>query len=225
MSTAVAPPSPVATSTSASSASAEPTMADPLPVALALFAFALGIYAVRFIPAHISTLQAGSATVGLNYAVLVAGIAETLAGLFGIVRGVAYPSYVTATFGIWLIGFYLLVTQGAESKEFTPNALAWYVLALVVPVAILAVPAIVHRNIPFVIAFIALIVLLLTLGIGYHEVYSQVSAAAAGGHAPSLGGATNLLKVSGWAGLIAALAIWFAMAKEVYAATGVLKRT
>jgi hypothetical protein len=81
-----------------------------------------------------------------------AGIAETLAGLLAIIRGTAYPGYVTSVFGIWLIGFYLLITSGAASKAFTPDALAWYVLVLVVPVVILAVPAVVHREIAFIIA-------------------------------------------------------------------------
>jgi hypothetical protein len=48
-----------------------------------------------------------------------------------------------------LFGFYLLVTSGAASKEFTLDALAWYSLMLVVPVAILAVPAFAHRNVLF----------------------------------------------------------------------------
>jgi len=200
------------------------SMADPMPIALGLFAFALGVYAVRFIGIDASTASAGSVTEGLNYAVLVAGIAEAVAGLFGIARGIDYAAYVTTTFGIWLIGFYFLVTKGAESKEFTPNALAWYVLVLLVPVVILAVPAFVHRNIPFAIAFVGLIVLLLFLGLGYHGVYNAVVDAQANKTAPDFGSNIGLLKVSGWAGLVAAAAIWFAMAVEVYTITGVLKK-
>lgn len=198
-------------------------MADPMPVAYALFAFALAVYGVRFVTVGATTLAAGSVTVGLNYAVLVGAIAETLAGVLGIIRGIGYAGYVTTTFGIWLFGFYLLVTSGAANKEFTPNALAWYVLILVVPVAIMAVPAIVHRNIPFIVAFLALIVLLLLLGLGYHDLYSQLTSATKNKTAPDLGTTVNLLKVSAWAGFVAAAALWFVFALEVYKLTGILK--
>ena len=79
--------------------------------------------------------------------------------MLAVIRGLAYRGYVTTIFGIWLFGFYLLITSGAANKAFTPDALAWYVLVLVVPVALLAVPSIVHRNSPFIIAFVAIVVL------------------------------------------------------------------
>jgi hypothetical protein len=210
-------------------AAAEPAarsalMTDPTPVAFALFAFALAVYFIRYQDVNASTLAAGPITEGLNYAVLVAGLAEVLAGILGIIRGIGYPAYVTTTFGIWLLGFYLLITSGAASKEFTPDAIAWYSLVLIVPVAILAVPAFVHRNIPFIIAFVALLVLLLFLGLGYHSLEDQLNAAAAAKSAPDLGTAVDQLKVSAWAGLVAAVAIWVVFAQAVFQATGVLKR-
>jgi succinate-acetate transporter protein len=169
------------------------------------------------------TLAAGPITEGLNYAVLVGGIAEVLAGVLGIIRGIGYPGYVTTTFGIWLLGFYLLITSGAANKAFTPDAIAWYSLVVIVPVVILAVPAVVHRNIPFIIAFLGLILLLLFLGLGYHSLQDQLNAAAAKS-APDLGTAVDQLKVSAWAGLVAAVAIWTVFAQEVFQATGLLKR-
>jgi hypothetical protein len=199
-------------------------MTDPTPVAFALFAFALAVYFIRYQDVNASTLAAGPITEGLNYAVLVAGIAEVLAGILGIIRGIGYPAYVTTTFGIWLLGFYLLITSGAASKEFTPDAIAWYSLVLIVPVAILAVPAFVHRNIPFTIAFVALLVLLLFLGLGYHSLEDQLNAAAATKSAPDLATAVDQLKVSAWAGLVAAVAIWVVFAQAVFQATGVMKR-
>jgi succinate-acetate transporter protein len=131
-----------------------------------------------------------------------------LAGVLAIIKGIAYPGYVTAIFGLWLIGFYLLVTSGAASKEFTPDALAWYVLILVVPVAILAVPAVMHREIAFAAAFVALIVLLLLLGLGYHSVNHALSAAAASGKPPALSAAVDLLQASSWFGFAAAAMWW-----------------
>jgi len=138
-------------------------MADPTPVAFALFAFALAVYGVRFVNVSAFTVAAAPTTIALDYAILVAAIAETLVGVLAVIRGLAYRGYVTTIFGIWLLGFYLLITSGAANKAFTPDALAWYVLVLVVPVALLAVPSIVHRNIPFIIAFVAILVLLLLL--------------------------------------------------------------
>lgn len=199
-------------------------MADPMPLAYGLFAFALGVYFIRFVSVDVTTLAAGPTTVGLDYAVLIAGIGEIFAGVLGLIRGIAYPAYVTTIFGIWLIGFYLLVTSGAESKAFTPDALAWYVLVLIVPVAILAVPAIVHRNYPFTIAFVALFGLLILLGLGYHDLYNAVATATKTKGVPQLSTAANLLKASSWFALVGALSIWWVFAREVYQTTGVICR-
>ena len=51
--------------------------------------------------------------------------------MLAVIRGLAYRGYVTTIFGIWLLGFYLLITSGAANEAFTPDALAWYVLVLV----------------------------------------------------------------------------------------------
>lgn len=199
------------------------TIADPMPIAFGLFAFALGMYAVRFFTIDASTAAAGPVTEGLNYAVLAAGIGEVLASILGLIRGMGFPAYVNGTFGIWLLGFFGLVTKGAESESFTPNALAWYSLVLIVPVVIMAVPAFVHRIYPFMVAFVALVALLLLLGLGYHDVYSQVATATKTKSAPDLSTAVNLLKASAWAATVAAVAIWYVFATEVYKLTGVIK--
>jgi len=208
---------------SESAAPSSPAMGDPLPVAYALFAFALAVYGIRFVNVSAGTLAAGPETVALNYAVLIAGIAETLAGILALIRGSTYPGYVTSVFGIWLIGFYLLITTGAASKAFTPDALAWYVLVLIVPVVILGVPAVIHREIAFTVAFVALIVLLLLLGLGYHNLNDALSAAAASGKPPALSTAVDLVKASSWFGFAAAAAIWWVFAREVYRSAGLLR--
>jgi hypothetical protein len=94
------------------------------------------------------------------------------------------------------------------------------VLVLIVPVAILAVPAAWHREIAFTIAFVALIALLLLLGLGYHSVSHAVSAAAASGKPPALSAAVDLLRASSWFGFAAAAAIWWVFAREVLKITG-----
>jgi hypothetical protein len=201
-----------------------PLMADPMPMAYGLFGFALAAFAVRFIPVDAATLASSSTSVALTYAVLVAGIAEAGAGVLGVIRGMGYPAYVTSTFGIWLIGFYLLGTAGAHDKAFTANALAWYVLLLLVPVVIMAVPAAVHRNYPFIVAFVAIIAALLFVGLGYHDVYTSATGALQNKTAPSFSAAVDLIRISGWSALVAALALWFVFAKEIYNVTGVLTR-
>jgi len=199
-------------------------VADPVPIGLALFAFALALYGARFIDVKETTLVAGPITIGLNYGVLVAAIAEGLCGILAVMRGVTYPGYVLSIFGIWLLGFYFLITAGAGSKEFTPNALAWYVFLLDVPVVLMAVPAFVHRNIPFIVAFIGLIILIFFLGLGYHDVYSAVSTAAQTKSPPNLSTPVSLLKVSAYAGFVASAALFWVFAVDVYTATGVLGR-
>ena len=192
---------------------------DPTPIALAIFAFALAAYGVRFISVNGATLAAGPTTEALNYAVLVAAIAQAVSGFIAVIRGFAYPGYVTGTLGLWLFGFYMLITSGAANKEFTPDALAWYVLLAVVPVVLLAIPAFMHRNIPFMIAFVAITVLLILLGLGYHDLYNALTAAAKTKSAPNLSTSVNLVKTSAYFGFIAAIALWWAFTVMLVKAT------
>lgn len=197
-------------------------VADPVPIGIALFAFALALYGVRFVDVKQTTLVAGPVTIGLNYAVLVAAIAESLCGILAVIRGVTYPGYVLSIFGIWLWGFYFLITAGVANKAFTPDALAWYAFLLDVPVIVMAVPAFVRRNVPFVIAFVGLIVLVFFLGLGYHEVYNAINTATATKSPPKLSSSVSLLKVSAYAGFVASAALFWVFAVDVYRATGVL---
>jgi hypothetical protein len=198
-------------------------VADPVPIGVAMFAFALALYGARFVTVKDATLVAGPLTVGLNYAVLVAAIGESVCGLLAVMRGVTYPGYVLGIFGIWLWGFYFLITAGAGDKDFTPDALAWYAFLLDIPVILMAVPAFVHRNIPFAIAFIALILLVFFLGLGYHDVYNAINTAKATKSPPSFSGSVSVLKISAWAGFVASAALFWVFAVDVYEATGVMR--
>jgi hypothetical protein len=196
--------------------------ADPVPAGVALFAFALAVYGVRFVDVTDTTLVAGPVTIGLNYAVLAGAIGESVFGILALMKGLSYPGYVLSIFGVWLLGFYFLITAGAASKEFTPDALAWYAFLLIVPVVLMAVPAFAHRNIPFAIAFAAIIVLLFFLGLGYHDVYNAINTATAAKTAPKLSAPVSLLKVSAYAGFVASAALFWVFAVDVYQATGML---
>ena len=198
-------------------------MADPVPVALGLFALALFLFGVRYVQVDAATLSSGPITVGLDYALLITGIAQILGGVLAIVRGMAYPAYITVIFGFWLVGFYLLVTSGVEKKAFTPEAVAWYCLALVIPVAILAVPAFVHRQVPYMITFVSILGILILVGIGFHAVHNAIDTATRTKTAPDFSGPVRLLKASAWCAFAAAATIWFAFAHNVFRATGVLR--
>lgn len=210
-----------------SAAAAQGNLAtDPTPIALAIFGFALAAYGVRFISVDASTLAAGATTEALNYALLAAAIAQIACGFLAVIRGFTYPGYVTGTLGIWLFGFYMLVTSGAASKEFTPDAIAWYILLAVVPVVILAIPSFIHRNIPFMVAFVAITLLLILMGLGYHDLFNALNLAAKTKSAPSLSTSVNLVKTSAYFGFIAAIALWWAFAVMlIKATTGANSRT
>jgi hypothetical protein len=198
-----------------------PRMSNPMPIAFGLFAFALTIYGVRFVNVSAATLSAGPASEALIYSVLAAAIAQVLAGILGVIRGQAAQGYVMSTFGIWLFGLYMLFTHGASQKDFTPDAVGWYALVLLVPVAIMAVPEFVHRNIPVATAFLAIIVLLALLGLGFHDLNGDLTRAVAAKRPPDVSGVVNMLKVSAWCAWVAAAAIWYVMARDVYRITGI----
>lgn len=195
-----------------------------MPVGTALFAFALAVYGVRFVGVKPTTVAAGPVTVGLNYAVLIAAIGESICGILAVMRGLTYKGYILSIFGIWLWGFFFLITAGVASKTFTPDSIGWYALLLDIPAIIMAVPAFKQRNIPLSIAFVGLIILQFFLGLGYHEVYNAINTAAATKSVPKLSSAVSLLKVSAWAGWVASAALFWLFAVEVYEATGVLRR-
>jgi succinate-acetate transporter protein len=164
---------------------------------------------------------AGSTSDAFVYGLLVGGIAETLCGVLGMIRGQAFQGYVTCTFGIWLIGFFLLLTVGANDKTFTPNAIGWYALVLIVPVVIFAVPEFVRRDVPFMIAFAAVVFLLLLLGVGFHNLNNDIVTATATKQPPDLSGVASTLKASAWMSFIAAGAVWYLMARDLYRVLGI----
>jgi succinate-acetate transporter protein len=96
------------------------------------------------------------------YVILVAAIGETIAGMWAIARGNTYVAGILANFGIWLVGFYMMLTQGAARSE------GAYVLLLIIPIVYLGIIAFRARLVIFSIAFAALIAMLFFLGFGYY---------------------------------------------------------
>lgn len=181
--------------------------ADPGAIGLSLFGFALFIYGIQFVVYAGAAPGAATSSVATIYAVLVAAIGETLAGVLYLLRGQGYQASILCGFGLWLFGLYLLLTLGAENKNFSPDAVGWYAIALIVPVAFMAIPSIRHRNVAFILAFVALIGVLLFLGVGF------LSADLAA--KPPVPPSVNLLRVSGIFAWIAAAALWYAAARII----------
>lgn len=183
--------------------------ADPGAIGLSLFGFALFVYGIQFVVYAGAAPGAATSSVATIYAVLVAAIGETLAGILYALRGQGYQASILCAFGLWLLGLYLLLTLGADNKAFSPDAVGWYAIALIVPVAFMAIPSIQHRNPSFSLAFLALIGLLLFLGLGF----LSADLAAKPPVAPSV----NELRVSGICAFVAAAALWYAAARIVLA--------
>jgi hypothetical protein len=175
--------------------------ADPGAIGLSLFGFALFLYGVQFVVYANAAPGAATSSVATIYAVLVAAIGETLAGVLYILRGQGYQASILCGFGLWLFGLYLLLTLGTDNKAFSPDAVGWYAIALIVPVAFMAIPSILHRNLPLIIAFVALIGLLLFLGTGFLSANLTAK--------PPVAPSVNELRVSGIFAFVAAAALWF----------------
>ena len=171
-------------------ASLSSATADPGAIGLSLFGFALFVYGVQFVAYAGAAPGAATSSVATIYAVLVAAAGETLAGIFYILRGQGYQASILCSFGLWLAGLYLLLTLGVDNKAFAPPAVGWYSIALIIPVAYMAIPSFLHRNVPLAIAFVALIGVLLFLGIGFlsANLTGQASGAAFGGRVAGLRG-------------------------------------
>src|SRR6266702_4354995 len=162
--------------------------ADPGAIGLSLFGFALFLYGVQFVVYAGAAPGAATSSVATIYAVLVAAAGETLAGILYILRGQGYQASILCGFGLWLFGLYLLLTLGEENKAFVPDAF-------------MAIPSVMHRNVPLTIAFVALIGLLLFLGTGFLSANLAAK--------PPVPPSVNELRVSGIFAFIAAAALWF----------------
>lgn len=134
---------------------------NPGVFGLATFGFALVALSFQVL----INPEASGATL---YAILVAAIGETVAGMWAIARGDTYVAGILATFGIWLFGFYMMRTQGEELGLVNPASEGAYVLLIIIPVVYLGLIAFRARLLIFSVAFAALIALLFFLGFGYY---------------------------------------------------------
>ncbi|UYM06299.1 GPR1/FUN34/YaaH family transporter [Solicola gregarius] len=155
---------------------------------LSTFGFALAMLGLE--------LLIGQSLAGATlYAVLVAGLGETLGGLFALVRGDGYLAGVLTTFGLWLIGYYFYLTQGAAAGAVSDESTGALVLLLIAPLLILAYPAMRAGRVVLSVAFLAIALTLGAVGIG------------------TLAGQNSLLQIGGVLSLISAAAIWYLAAE------------
>ena len=159
-------------------------LGNPGIFGLITFGFALSLLGFQM---AVSPTTAGATL----FAVLVAALGETLAGLWCIARGDGYMAGILCSFGLWLVGYYFFLTTGMAAHLFTPEANGLYVLMLVIPVAMLAIPAFRRRQTILSAAFVSIIAMLVTLGLG-----SYFSNSALG-------------TVAGWLAFLSAALIWY----------------
>lgn len=130
-------------------------LGDAGPAALFTFGLALSWVWVAEVVDH-------DAKGALVYGLLIGGIGQTLGGVIAIIRRDNYLGNLLLTYGIWLIGFYLL---SVDPDLGGANARGWWSFALIIPSLFLMVPAIRERSIPIVLAFVFLIALEFFLGL------------------------------------------------------------
>jgi succinate-acetate transporter protein len=133
---------------------------NPNIFGLSAFGFSLFLLGMEMV---VSRDIAGGALYGL----LLAGILEFLAGMWMIAKGESYLASIMTIFGAWLICFFLLMTHGKTIGAFNGASAGWYMLAMEVPIAMLAIPAFVQKKGVLSAAFICLFALVFALGLGF----------------------------------------------------------
>lgn len=131
---------------------------NPNVFALCAFGFSLLMLGVELTFVHAA---AGAAA----YGVLFAGVLEFVAGMWLLARGESYLSSIVTLFGAWLLGYFLYLTQGRTLGLVSPAGTATYLLALLPPIAFLAIPAFKWRRGVLSAAFVSLFLLVLALGL------------------------------------------------------------
>jgi succinate-acetate transporter protein len=133
---------------------------NPNIFGLSAFGFSLFLLGMELV---VSKQISGAAL----YGVLFAGVLEFIAGMWMISKGESYLANILAVFGGWLIGLFLLMTQGKSLGVFNPTSFGWYILAIEPPLIMLAIPAFKFRKNILICAFVSLFILVAFLGAGF----------------------------------------------------------
>ena len=135
-------------------------LGNPGVFGLASLGFALAVLGFQFV-------DAGARTSGATvFAVLVAAIGETTAGLLSIARGDTWFAAVLTTFGAWLFGYYFFITSDPKAGLLTAKGNGLFILLLLVPLAYYAIPAFKLRLTTLALVFVAIFLALACIGFG-----------------------------------------------------------
>lgn len=148
-------------------------MGNPGVFGLASLGFALTVLGFQFVAPHEGT---GGAT---TYAVLVAAIGESLAGLLSIPRGDTWFGAVLCTFGAWLFGYFFLITSDPSKGLLTAKSNGLFILFLIIPLAYYTLPALRLRMVTLSACFIGIALALAFLGFGSY--FGKTSLGTVGG--------------------------------------------
>lgn len=151
------------------------SLGNPNIFGLSAFGFSLFLLGMEMV---VSRDIAG----GALYALLFAGVLEFIAGMFMIIKGESYLASIMTIFGAWLICFFLLMTHGKAIGVFNGASAGWYMLGIIPPVIMLAIPAFIQRNVVLSLAFVCLLALVISLGLGFinnSETYFFISGVSA----------------------------------------------
>lgn len=167
---------------------------DPGVVAVSWFGNSLVMLGL----VELVTKKAGG---GLTYAVLIAGIAQSVGGAIALARGDTYLGSIVGFFGMWLVGFYFL---SGNASAATGDSLGLYTLVVVVPLAYLMVPSIVMKAWMLTLALGLVLALFVVLGISY------------------LDGSSSLAKVAGGLSFASAVPVWYLAGERLLENLGVI---
>jgi succinate-acetate transporter protein len=142
----------------ASEATQSLRIGNPNVFALCAFGFSLLMLGVEL------TFAPGAAGAAM-YGVLFAGVLEFIAGMWLLAKGESYLASIVTLFGGWLLGYFMYMTHGRGLGMVNPAGSAAYVLALLPPIAFLAIPAFKWGRGVLSAAFVSLFLLVLALGL------------------------------------------------------------
>lgn len=190
---------------------------NPMPIALGLLAFQLFLFGVEWFNTTPATIGKSGAAAANEYALIVAGLAQLIAGLISFFRGEGYRGQIASMFGLWLCGFYLL----ARDKEAGPAPASWFLFALVIPLVVIMIPAVISRIWGFIIAFGSILPMAFFGGFGFRGLSLQLAAAKAGA-TPQLDTPVTLLHIAALFAWLCTAALAWLMTEEVLRDHGVL---
>jgi len=195
-----------------------PRVGNPLAAGPAVLAFQLIIFGAQWWNISAKTVAESPMGVVNGYATAVAALVSFIVGTICLLRADTYAGKVNLFIGAWLLTAFLTT----HDKNVTPTSVEWLFFAIVVPLLVITIPAVVHRNYPFLAAFGGILAVVVSGGVAFKHLASELAAAEATKAAPHLDGVVTTLHITGIFGFLTAAAMLFLSAHELLAESGVL---